>query len=62
METSALHLGLISDMKRLNSLFCAISYAVLDNPEAPLSARDEDDIDPQRDVEVAYPPEITSHR
>lgn len=28
-------------MKRLNSLFCAIAYAVLDNPDAPHSAADE---------------------
>ncbi|MFV3305215.1 Na/Pi cotransporter family protein [Pseudomonas sp. NY15181] len=34
IETSSLHLDLISDMKRLNSLFCAIAYAVLDNPDA----------------------------
>jgi len=33
IETSSLHLDLISDMKRLNSLFCAIAYAVLDNPD-----------------------------
>lgn len=41
IETSSLHLDLISDMKRLNSLFCAIAYAVLDNPDAPSSAADE---------------------
>ncbi|MFM0164013.1 Na/Pi cotransporter family protein [Paraburkholderia sediminicola] len=30
IETSALHLDLISDMKRLNSLFCSTAYPVLD--------------------------------
>lgn len=38
IETSSLHLDLISDMKRLNSMFCAIAYAVLDNPDANGSA------------------------
>lgn len=36
METSALHLNLLEDMKRLNSLFCSVAYAVLDK-------MDEDD-------------------
>jgi len=30
METSSLHLELIADMKRLNSLFCSSAYAVLE--------------------------------
>ena len=30
IETSSLHLDLISDMKRLHSLFCATAYPVLD--------------------------------
>jgi phosphate:Na+ symporter len=30
IETSALHLDVISDMKRLNSLFCSTAYPVLD--------------------------------
>ncbi|OON38719.1 hypothetical protein BTJ39_16640 [Izhakiella australiensis] len=30
METSSLHLGLLGDMKRLNSLFSAVAYSVLD--------------------------------
>lgn len=33
METSSLHLGLLGDMKRLNSLFCAVAYSVLEQPE-----------------------------
>ncbi|GKX55971.1 membrane protein [Leminorella grimontii] len=30
METSSLHMGLLADMKRLNSLFCAVAYYVLE--------------------------------
>ncbi|WP_375740848.1 Na/Pi cotransporter family protein [Pseudomonas boanensis] len=59
IETSALHLGLMGDMKRLNSLFCAIAYAVLDNPDAPDAAEEE------REESVArryFEPEISSHR
>lgn len=33
IETSSLHLGLLGDMKRLNSLFCAVAYTVLEQPE-----------------------------
>lgn len=33
IETSSLHLELIADMKRLNSLFCASAYAVLESGE-----------------------------
>ncbi|MBB2494390.1 Na/Pi cotransporter family protein [Aquipseudomonas ullengensis] len=33
IETSSLHLELIADMKRLNSLFCSSAYAVLENEE-----------------------------
>lgn len=32
-ETSSLHLGLLGDMKRLNSLFCAVAYSVLEQPD-----------------------------
>lgn len=45
IETSSLHLDLISDMKRLNSLFCSIAYAVLDNPDAPTAIGDEQHLD-----------------
>ncbi|MNO65494.1 PhoU domain protein [compost metagenome] len=38
IETSSLHLELISGMMRLNSLFCAIAYAVIDNPGGDDSA------------------------
>lgn len=30
IETSSLHLNLLGDMKRLNSLFCAVAYSVLE--------------------------------
>jgi phosphate:Na+ symporter len=33
IETSSLHLELIADMKRLNSLFCSSAYAVLETTE-----------------------------
>ncbi|MCS3467966.1 phosphate:Na+ symporter [Pseudomonas sp. JUb42] len=33
LETSSLHLELIADMKRLNSLFCSSAYAVLETAE-----------------------------
>jgi phosphate:Na+ symporter len=34
IETSSLHLGLLADMKRLNSLFCSIAYAVIEQADA----------------------------
>ncbi|UCZ73795.1 Na/Pi cotransporter family protein [Dickeya zeae] len=37
LETSSLHLGLLGDMNRLNSLFCAVAYNVL------MMTEDEDD-------------------
>ncbi|ATA20262.1 phosphate:Na+ symporter [Gibbsiella quercinecans] len=33
IETSSLHLGLLGDMKRLNSLFCSVAYNVLEQDE-----------------------------
>lgn len=33
IETSSLHLGLLGDMKRLNSLFCSVAYTVLEQPD-----------------------------
>ena len=33
IETSSLHLEMIADMKRLNSLFCGSAYVVLENSE-----------------------------
>jgi phosphate:Na+ symporter len=32
IETSAAHLELIADMKRLNSLFCSAAYPALEGP------------------------------
>ncbi|MBW1213306.1 Na/Pi cotransporter family protein [Pantoea allii] len=39
IETSSLHLGLLGDMKRLNSLFSAVAYTVLEQPD---DERDDD--------------------
>ena len=33
IETSGLHLGLLGDMNSLNSLFCAIAYSVMNQPD-----------------------------
>ena len=33
LETSSLHLELIAEMKRLNSLFCSSAYVVLEDDE-----------------------------
>ncbi len=33
IETSSLHLELIADMKRLNSLFCSSAYVVLETSD-----------------------------
>ena len=41
IETSSLHLELIADMKRLNSLFCGSAYAVLGTSETGALAADE---------------------
>jgi phosphate:Na+ symporter len=44
LETSSLHLELIADMKRLNSLFCSSAYAVLETSDTgalPSDARTE---------------------
>ncbi len=45
IETSSLHLELIADMKRLNSLFCSSAYVVLETSETgALAAEDLADI------------------
>jgi phosphate:Na+ symporter len=41
IETSALHLELIADMKRLNSLFCGSAYVVLETSEIGALAVDD---------------------
>ncbi len=33
IETSSLHLGLLGDMKRLNSLLCSVAYTLLEQPD-----------------------------
>jgi phosphate:Na+ symporter len=42
IETSALHLELIADMKRLNSLFCGSAYVALEDEQSPLAEPGED--------------------
>lgn len=44
IETSSLHLGLLGDMKRLNSLFCAVAYNVLDKDEKEDEREELDDV------------------
>jgi phosphate:Na+ symporter len=41
IETSSLHLELIADMKRLNSLFCSSAYAVLETTDTEALVVDE---------------------
>ncbi|WP_339515450.1 Na/Pi cotransporter family protein [Pseudomonas sp. RL_15y_Pfl2_60] len=41
IETSSLHLELIADMKRLNSLFCSSAYAVLETTDTGALAVDD---------------------
>jgi phosphate:Na+ symporter len=41
IETSALHLELIADMKRLNSLFCGSAYVMLEGADSH-GAQDEE--------------------
>ncbi|CAG9175068.1 Na/Pi cotransporter family protein [Cupriavidus respiraculi] len=43
IETSSLHLDVISDLKRLNSLFCATSYPVLEEAGVLNRSRMKDD-------------------
>ncbi|MGS9102626.1 Na/Pi cotransporter family protein, partial [Salmonella enterica subsp. enterica serovar Infantis] len=33
IETSSLHIGLLGDMKRLNSLYCSDAYRLLEQPD-----------------------------
>lgn len=44
IETSALHLGLLGDMKRLNSLFCSVAYNVLEQDEKDDESEELDDL------------------
>jgi len=45
LETSSLHLGLLGDMKRVNSLFCSVAYNVL---ELNQDEDEADDVDTPR--------------
>lgn len=40
ISPSSLHLGLLGDMQRLNSLFCSVAYSVLEQPDED-EGRDE---------------------
>lgn len=71
IETSSLHLDIISDMKRLNSLFCSTAYAVLDDAGAlrksrmrdkPKSVKDPKDGKPGALADVATVAASTSSR
>jgi len=54
IETSSLHLDMISELKRLNSLFCATAYPVLEKAGLMNRSRLKDDERP----EVAGVPEV----
>lgn len=60
LETSSLHLELIADMKRLNSLFCSSAYAVLENQDTGALAvgpetAPENPADERHETAVNYP-------
>ena len=46
IETSSLHLELIADMKRLNSMFCSSAYVVLETSETGALASESDSEQP----------------
>jgi phosphate:Na+ symporter len=39
METSSLHIDLISDLKRINSLLCSVAYPILESAGALAPSR-----------------------
>ncbi|MDQ0141054.1 Na/Pi cotransporter family protein [Cupriavidus necator] len=54
IETSSLHLDVISELKRLNSLFCATAYPVLEQAGVLNRSRmKEDDVPPVSTVQAA---------
>lgn len=56
IETSSLHLDVISELKRLNSLFCATAYPVLEQAGVLNRSRmKEDDVPPVSTVQAARP-------
>ena len=50
IETSSLHIDLISDLKRINSHICSIAYPILDSAGelAPNRLRAVEDVSPER--------------
>jgi phosphate:Na+ symporter len=48
IETSSLHIDLISDLKRINSLLCSVAYPILDAAGALAHSRLKDDPEPAR--------------
>ncbi|WP_437879995.1 Na/Pi cotransporter family protein [Pseudomonas sp. LRF_L74] len=62
IETSSLHLELIADMKRLNSLFCSSAYAVLENEDTGALAASEAEVEAQiQAMPVGQPEEQQRH-
>ena len=55
IETSSLHMELIADMKRLNSLFCSSAYLVLEGGENEPQRQEEGMATPADDIQVAPP-------
>ena len=53
IETSSLHLDLISDMKRINSLFCSIAYPILDEAGVLAPSRQRERSVPAADATAA---------
>ena len=41
IETSSLHIDIISDLKRINSLLCSVAYPVLEGRSANAQPREE---------------------
>ncbi len=50
IETSSLHIDLISDLKRINSLISSIAYPILEQAGALAHSRLKDDMNPTRHV------------
>ena len=48
IETSSLHIDLISDLKRINSLLCSVAYPILESAGALTHSRLKDDLEPTR--------------
>ncbi|PIQ52531.1 MAG: hypothetical protein COW02_09510 [Comamonadaceae bacterium CG12_big_fil_rev_8_21_14_0_65_59_15] len=63
IETSSLHLDLISELKRINSLICAIAYPILESTGAlaPSRLRQTSSTTNPPAVPPAIPPDATPH-